>query len=154
VLYFAYGSNMAWDQMRDRCSSARFVGIALLPDHKLAFTRKSVNRNCGVADAVAQGGQKIWGVVYEISDLDVGKLDTSEGYRPGREKNSYSRHERLVFVDGDDTRPMTVAVYFADPQPNPPLPNNEYKNLILLGARHWHLPADYILQLEEIKAPE
>jgi hypothetical protein len=41
MLYFAYGSNMNWQQMQDRCPSARFFGVALLPDHKLAFTRES-----------------------------------------------------------------------------------------------------------------
>jgi hypothetical protein len=34
--YFVCGSNMDWLQMREHCPSAHFVGIALLPDHKLA----------------------------------------------------------------------------------------------------------------------
>jgi hypothetical protein len=93
VLYFAFGSNLAWAQMKERCPSARFVSIAALPDHRLAFTRKSVNRGCGVADAVRDPGRTLWGVVYEISDLDVGSLDKSEGYRPTRETNSYWRRE-------------------------------------------------------------
>jgi hypothetical protein len=28
MLYFAYGSNMNWDQMRERCPSARFEFVA------------------------------------------------------------------------------------------------------------------------------
>jgi gamma-glutamylcyclotransferase len=151
VLYFAYGSNMNWNQMRERCPSSRFVGIAVLRDHKLAFTRESVNRGCGVADVVAEDGAQVWGVVYEIADLDVGKLDTSEGFRPGRDKNSYYRRERLVFLDGEDQRPLTVSAYFGDPQPNPPPPNAAYKSLILAGARHWHLPEEYIRELEQIE---
>lgn len=151
MLYFAYGSNMNLQQMRERCPSARFAGVALLEDHKLAFTRKSVKRGCGVADAVREDGQKIWGVVYEIDDRDVGKLDVSEGYRPGREKNSYRRHECLVLLDGDKKRPLTANSYFGDPQPDPPLPNSEYKQLIVLGARHWHLPEEYVRDLEAIE---
>src|SRR5918995_5170968 len=90
MLYFAYGSNMNWAQMKARCPSARFVGVALLRDHRLAFTRKSVNRGCGVADVVSEAGARVWGgAVFEVSDLDIGKLDVSEGYRPGRDKNSY-----------------------------------------------------------------
>jgi len=150
VLYFAYGSNMNWKQMRERCPSSRFVGIAVLRDHKLAFTRESDDRSCGVADVVAENGTQVWGVVYEIADLDVGKLDASEGFRPGRDKNSYYRRECLVFLDGEDQRPLTVSAYFGDPQVNPPLPNAAYKNLILAGARHWHLPEDYIGELEQI----
>jgi gamma-glutamylcyclotransferase len=151
MLNFAYGSNMDWHQMRERCPSSRFVGIAVLRDHKLAFTRGSVKRGCGVADVVGKDGSEAWGVVYEIADLDVGKLDVSEGFRPGRDKNSYYRRECLVFLDGEDQRPLTVSAYFADRQPNPPLPNAAYKNLILAGARHWHLPAEYISELEEIE---
>lgn len=154
MLYFAYGSNMNWQQMWERCSSARFVGVAILTDHKLAFTRKSVNRGCGVADAVREDGRIIWGAVYEIDDLDVGKLDVSEGYRPGREKNSYWRRECLVLLDGDQQRQLTACSYFGDPQSNPPLPNQEYKQLIVSGARHWHLPDGYIRDLEAIEVSE
>lgn len=151
MLYFAYGSNMNWNQMRERCPSSRFEGIAVLRDHKLAFTRESVNRGCGVADVIAQDGAQVWGVVYEIADLDVGKLDVSEGFRPGRDKNAYYRRECLVFTDGEVQRPLTVSAYFGDPQPNPPLPNAAYKSLILAGARHWHLAEEYIRELEQIE---
>jgi len=151
MLYFAYGSNMNWQQMQDRCPSARFASVALLADYKLAFTRQSVKRGCGVADAVREDGRKIWGVVYEIDVLDIGKLDLSEGYRPGRTKNSYWRRECLVLLNGDEQRPSTVCSYFGDPQSNPPLPNSEYKRLIVSGARHWHLPEDYVRDLEAIE---
>ena len=127
------------------------MGIAVLRDHKLTFTRESVNRRCGFADVVAVDGAQVWGVVYKVADLDVGKLDTSEGFRPGRDEDSYYRRECLVFLDGEDQRPLTVSAYFGDPQPNPPLPNAAYQDLILAGARHWHLPEEYIRELEQIE---
>ncbi len=151
MFYFAYGSNMDWAQIRERCPSARFVGVAALPDYRLAFTRRSIKRECGVADAVCDEGQRLWGVVYEISDLAIGKLDKSEGYRPGRKRNSYWRRECMVFLDGDEQGPLTGWTYFADPQTNPPPPNQAYKNLIISGARHWHLPEEYIEELEHIQ---
>src|SRR5436853_7848833 len=89
VHYFAYGSNMIFPQMSERCPSSRFAGIAVLPNHRLAFTRKSVKRGCGVADAVRETGQTVWGVMYDISEADFDNVDKSEGYRPGREKDSY-----------------------------------------------------------------
>lgn len=148
MLYFACGSNMDWAQMKERCPSVRFVGVAKLPEHRLAFTRKSTKRGCGVADLVRDAGREVWGVVFEIPDLELGALDETEGYRPGRDKNSYWRRECMVFLDDDDGRPLTVAIYFAEPQANPPLPSKAYKDLILAGARHWNLPADYIAQLQ------
>lgn len=118
---------MDWVQMKERCRSARFVGVAVLQNYRLAFTRKSLNRSCGVADIVTDDRKEVWGVVYEIDDLDIGRLDASEGYRPGRERNSYFRHECRVLLDGDDIKPLTVSTYFGDHQPSPPLPNAEYK---------------------------
>ena len=32
MFYFAYGSNMDWDQMKQRCPSAHFLGVAELRD--------------------------------------------------------------------------------------------------------------------------
>lgn len=151
MLYFAYGSNMDWAQLKARCPSAAFVGVARLADHRLAFTRKSANRGCGVADVVPTSGRDVWGAVYQLSEIDVGALDKSEGYRPGRDKNSYWRRECMVFLDGDEKRPVTVQTYNADPHPSPPLPNQVYKDLILSGARYWHLPAEYIAELEAIE---
>lgn len=151
MLYFAYGSNMDWTQMKARCPSVAFVCVARLADHRLAFTRKSVNRGCGVADVVREVGRCVWGAVFRLSELDVGALDKSEGYRPGREKNSYWRRECMVFQDGDENRPVMAQTYSADPQTNPPPPNEAYKALILAGAQYWHLPADYIAELAAIE---
>lgn len=142
---------MNWDQMRQRCPSSRFVEIAVLRDHKLAFTRTSVKRGCGVADVVAEDGARVWGVVYEIADLDVGTLDAQEGFRPGRGKNSYWRRECLVFLYGEDLRPLTASAYFGEPEPNPLLPNAAYKNLIVTGGKHWRLPEEYVRELEQIE---
>ena len=140
--------------MRERCPSALFIGIAMMPDYRLAFTRRSITRDCGVADAVLHKNGKLWGVVYEIADLDIGKLDKSEGYQPGREKNSYWRRESIVFLDGNEQAPITVWTYFAERETNPPRPNQAYKDLILAGARYWQLPKDYINELERIEVAD
>ena len=149
--YFAYGSNMNWTQMKARCPWANFVGVAQLPDNRLAFTRKSVIPGCGVAAAVYEAGRGVWGAVFEISEFDVGALDKCEGYRPGGERNSYWRRECMVFLDGDEERPVTAETHIADREPNPPPPNQTYKDFILSGARHWHLPDEYIAELEAIE---
>jgi gamma-glutamylcyclotransferase len=153
MLYFAYGSNMDWEQMRSRCPSAKFITKALLPKHCLRFTRASKKRECGVSDVVPDKSESVWGVVFEISDLEIALLDKEEGFRPGRNlnENSYVREERHVLKEGDETQPLLVSVYFGIPQENPPLPNADYKSLLLNGADQWKLPKDYILKLEAIK---
>lgn len=156
MLYFAYGSNMDFAQMRSRCPSAKYLGNAMLPDHRLAFTRRSINRRCGVSDVVLERGRRTWGTVFEIAETEIGLLDKEEGYRPGRalEDNSYVRRECHVFRDGDAAQPLLVAVYFGNPQPSPPLPNGEYKKLLVEGARFWHLPPEYVAELESIRTSE
>lgn len=151
MLYFAYGSSMDWAQMRKRCPSACFMGIAMFPEHRLAFIRKSIARGCGVAGMVRAASDQIWEAVFGISDLDLGLLDKSEGYRPGRDRNSYVRRECMVFFDGEEGRRLTFATYFAERQPNPPLPNQEYKNRLLVGAKYWRVPAACIAELERIR---
>ena len=150
MLYFAYGSNMDWEQMRQRCPSARFLHRATLPDRQIAFTRKSVGGGCGVGDVVRAPGQRVWGVVYDIVGADVGKLDKYEGFQPDRDRNAYWRRECTVFIDDDAQNPLTCSSYFATPQPEPPLPSRAYVRQLIDGARHWGLPAEYIGQLEVI----
>jgi hypothetical protein len=151
VLYFAYGSNMDERQFADRCPKASFVGIATLRDHRLLFTRRSINRGCGVADAVGAPGHMLWGVVYQLSDADLPNLDQSEGFRPDRQTNSYWRRDCVVFLNDDDAHRLSATTYFAEHQPNPPRPNQAYKDLILAGARRWRLPPHYIAELERIE---
>jgi gamma-glutamylcyclotransferase len=143
---FAYGSNMDCAQMRERCPSARFVCTAKLANHRLAFTRRSINRNCGVADAIQDEGSDVWGVIYEIEDADLPRLDQLEGVNSG----SYVRRNGQHLVTSDD-RSIVASIYFANPQSNPPLPNTEYKRLIVSGARFWSLPTAYINELEGIE---
>ncbi|MGV8075578.1 MAG: gamma-glutamylcyclotransferase family protein [Syntrophobacteraceae bacterium] len=155
MLYFAYGSNLDWDQMQQRCPSVKFYGVAVLPDHKLAFTRYSKGRDCGVADAMPGKNSSVWGVIYAISDQDISPLDRSEGFRQGRAENYYVRRAVRVLLNGSVDSPLSVSIYFATREPYPHLPSKEYKDLILNGAMYWKLPNDYIQAvLEPIQVKE
>jgi gamma-glutamylcyclotransferase (GGCT)/AIG2-like uncharacterized protein YtfP len=153
MLYFAYGSNMDSAQMKERCPSAKFVCRAKLPSHRLAFTRMSVSRGCGVADILGDEAKDVWGVVYELPQSELKNLDKDESFQPGRpdDQNDYTRENCCVWREGDAKRPLLVSLYRGHPQPNPPLPNCDYKNLIVAGAKHWEIPADYIRELESIQ---
>ncbi len=155
MLYFAYGSNLDCRQMRDRCRSSRFISIARLEGHRLAFSRKSINRKCGVADVVEASRESVWGVVYEIADGDVARLDIDEGFRAGRATNSYERvFKEVVLVDFGGGRAVRVETYVAKPQPQPPLPNRAYMEQVISGARFWNLPAQYIERLERVEVAQ
>jgi gamma-glutamylcyclotransferase len=143
LYYFAYGSNMNWQQMQRRCPSSRFVCVARLPDHRFGITRHSRLRDCGTANIYPARGEEVWGIIYEVSDADLTVLDSFEdGYR--REILSFQPIE-------DGKQALNALAYMADIEPNVPRPNAEYRRLIVEGARHWKLPAAYVALLEVIQ---
>jgi hypothetical protein len=144
MFYFAYGSNLNWAQMQRRCPSARFVCIASLPDYRFAIGRHSRLRNCGTANIYGQAGSTVWGVVYEVSAGDMLTLD--------RYEDGYSRFDVTVMTSGSTPAPLQVIVYIAPKESAVPLPNAEYKRLMLEGARHWRLPAEYCSMLNQVEA--
>jgi gamma-glutamylcyclotransferase len=158
MLYFAYGSNMNWGQMRARCpAAARFFATASLSDHRLAFPRYSRVRRCDVASIVPAVGEVVWGVVYRIDEADRCALDVSEGFQPGRDPalNSYEPINIAVLKLGQSREPLDVFTYIARPQRSftPRGPSEEYRALILSGAKHWGHPADYLRNLEAVRTP-
>jgi hypothetical protein len=159
MYYFAYGSNMNWRQMQRRCPSARFVCSARLPGYQFAIARHSRLRDCGTANIFPEAESTVWGVVYEVSESDMLIMDSFE--------DGYSRYKQFVYrVAIADAKPqlqpepsgapsmLEVIVYIAPKETGVPLPNAEYKRLMLEGARHWQLPADYCLMLAQLKAAE
>ena len=98
-------------------------------------------------------GGEVWGVVYRVSDEALNCLDIREGYKLSRNKrkNSYERCEVTVLRDGEENYPVKTFTYYANPQKNPPLPNNEYKDLLVKGAKERKLPDWYIKSLKQIK---
>jgi len=149
--YFAYGSNLDWDQMRERCPSSAFVHVACLRDHALAFTRYSPRRGCGVADVVRRTGHEVWGVVYELSDDDGCRLDAFEGYVPGRRRNGYRRIDTRVAIDGFDTRTIEVVTYeVCERRSTHVPPDRRYLDHLRRGARAWGLPEAYQAALRDV----
>lgn len=149
MLYFAYGSNMDFDQMRKRCPSARFVAKAKLEAHRISFPRWSKKRNSGVASVEPVNGEDTWGVVYQIDELDLGALDHKEGFDPNRAPNDnyYNRREVRVLRDGNKDDPLTVLIYIAVAE-GAFKPNTKYLDTILRGAEQWCLPENYVEKLK------
>jgi gamma-glutamylcyclotransferase len=158
MFYFAYGSNMNWGQMRARCPAARFFATASLSDHRLAFPRYSRFRRCDVASIVPAVGEVVWGVVYRIDEADRCALDVLEGFEPERDSalNSYEPIKIAVLKLGQAREPLDQFTYIARPQRSftPRGPSEEYRALILSGARHWGHPADYLRNLEAVRTLE
>ena len=144
MFYFAYGSNMNWSQMQLRCPSARFACVARLPGYGFGIARHSRLRDCGTANIYADPRREVWGIVYDVTENDMGTMDRFE--------DGYSREKVLVHNINGNASPLEVIVYIAPKETGVPLPNAEYKRLMLEGAHYWKLPAEYCLMLEQIQA--
>ena len=71
--YFAYGSNLNFDQMAYRCPEATVVGTAKLDGYELAFRR-------GYLTIFPKEGASIEGLIWSVTDHDESQLDCYEGY--------------------------------------------------------------------------
>jgi gamma-glutamylcyclotransferase (GGCT)/AIG2-like uncharacterized protein YtfP len=145
--YFAYGSNMDIDQLKDRCPSATYISRAVLPDYSLCFPRYSKKRKCGVASVMAKKGQSVWGVVYRITSGDLVELDLAEGVA----SDAYTKTEVTVHANGDSALRLRVLTYLGTPQAGIFRPSPSYIGQFIKGARYWKLPEAYVHELETIE---
>ncbi len=104
--YFAFGSNLDRRQMRRRCPTARVVSRAVLPGHELRFSGHSAGRKGPVATVVQADGANTFGLLYELDDADLERLDAFEGVAVGM----YARVKRTVGLPSGKTRKVWTYV--------------------------------------------
>jgi gamma-glutamylcyclotransferase (GGCT)/AIG2-like uncharacterized protein YtfP len=138
---------MNWPQMQRRCPSSRFISTGRLVDYQFGITRHSRLRDCGTANVYPVPGQSVWGIVFDIAERELQLLDSFE--------DGYHRTILPIFTSEKSNQPLEALVYVAAVELEVPLPNVEYKRLMVEGAKHWGLPATYRIMLEAIEtAPD
>src|SRR5207253_2406805 len=68
------------ESMRQRCPEAIHLGKGCLENYRLVFTDFMEKRSRGGADVLEEKGQKVWGLLYNLTDADLAKLDTNKVY--------------------------------------------------------------------------
>ena len=145
VKYFGYGSNMDLSQMKRRCPSFKLIDKGSLSGHCLTFNKYSNGWGGGVADAVQDQGSKVWGLVFKISDSDLGRLDMYEGCY----KDQISLYERWKAVINTPKGQISdVWVYTVVEKQKFVQPTLEYLQIIKDAAIRWNFPKDYQQTLE------
>jgi gamma-glutamylcyclotransferase (GGCT)/AIG2-like uncharacterized protein YtfP len=158
MLYFAYGSNLDPEQMKQHCPQSVVVGLASLTDYRMTFPRFSNRWGGGTAGIQLSHGEIVWGVVYELTDSDLASLDEYEGYvAEGDQHNVHDReHVTLELVrpdDGSIPRKLRAWTYVARTA-HPAAPSRRYMDGVIGGARHHRLPEEYIAGLLQIETGE
>ncbi|KAF3231222.1 hypothetical protein TWF192_003665 [Orbilia oligospora] len=73
TLYFAYGSNLSFEQMARRCPQSRYVGRARLHGYQFQINER------GFANVVERLGLFVEGLCYRLHSEDEVRLDRAEG---------------------------------------------------------------------------
>jgi len=140
--YFAYGSNMNAAQMTERCPDSKYIFKARLPNFRLDFTTYSRTRGGGAADVVPDGEAEVWGLVYELTEGDLKRMDKREGpnYRRSPMQLDAGKH-------GD----MTAWVYEVINKQPFEAPTVAYRQLLIDAAIKHQFPQAYVALLEHIE---
>ncbi|MFW5946620.1 MAG: gamma-glutamylcyclotransferase family protein [Candidatus Natronoplasma sp.] len=154
VEYFAYGSNLNKEQMKERGIVIKDTAIAELPGWRLAFTIYSNTWNGGVGDIIPDPKKKVEGIVYTISYDNLKSLDIYEGRKveDDMEVGMY-RRQYLPVKKADGWK--TVLTYLV----NRPIehkstadckPSKDYLETIISGAEEHGLSEGYLKWLKNI----
>lgn len=142
VRYFAYGSNMLTDRLRERVPSAKAIGVGQLLGHALRWDKRSERDGSGKCDAEATSlkDDVVWGVLFELDPEDKPALDKAEGVGAGY----FEKSVNVLTEDG-----LVTAVTYCATDKDPALrPYHWYKALVIAGAREHGLPPSYRSRLE------
>jgi len=129
--YFAYGSNMNSERMKQRKIKFSKREWAILKGWRLEFNKMS-SRNPekeGYANIVRDNEGVVEGILYEILKEDIIKLDSYEGYP--------SHYDRIyVKVNLKNGKEIEAVTYIAQPDKikDGLKPSKEYLNHLLKGC--------------------
>lgn len=145
MYYFAYGSNLSSDYIRDYTPGATFVMKADLPNYKVEFRHYSENLGGGISSIVETPGSLVKGVIYEIQESELEELDALESVPEG----IYRRD--TYFVMGEDGQWHRADLYRVSTPTGPYSPSTSYVDYMIEGAREHGLDAEYVEQLVTLR---
>lgn len=134
IRYFAYGSNLVAERMRERGAAFHSARPAVLRDHRLAFDKRSADGSAR-ANVERHAGARVHGVVYE---LPIDRMEVLLQFEGG-----YDLVEGLVESPRPDggLEVLTVRLFVARPdRRTAAAPLRSYVALLLQGIREHQLP--------------
>jgi gamma-glutamylcyclotransferase (GGCT)/AIG2-like uncharacterized protein YtfP len=142
-MYFAYGSLLDPDHIARVVPGAQFLFTAHYPETRLGFV---VSDSTGtVPTLIKDSNHTVWGGVFEIPANQVESLmgaEEAEGRKPGYDQKAVDRegnkYDLLTFVSTGEVN--------GDHRPSP-----EYLESMVRGARHWSLPAGWVMGLLDLE---
>jgi len=135
LYYFAYGSNMNHDQIKERCSDSKFIKRVILKGYRFTYDGFSEKRAGSVANIIPSRNRTVHGGLFAINDDDLASLN-------GHESNYIQANVDVVDEDGNS---YNAVVYLRDKQKKGK-PNELYRKIVIKGAKDCDLPGEYIMK--------
>src|SRR5919106_1204076 len=136
--FFLYADNLHPTQLKRRAPEHQFQMLATLPDHTIQFCRWSSQWRCGLASVVPSAGERVWGIVLEITDEDLKLLDEFEGEVP----TGAFRHVQVTVMTEDGEK-LLVTTHTATPI-GKFKPKEHYLEWVMKGVKQWKLPDESV----------
>lgn len=147
MYYFAYGSNLHPVRLVERVPSARLVGTATYPSHRLVFHKRSHDGSskCTMLSSGSESDQ-VYGAVYQLSPEHKAALDRYEGCGQGYLDTQVSLRQ--------DGKTISCFTYLAQSShlDEHLKPYHWYKELVIAGAQFFAFPESYISRIEIIES--
>ncbi len=146
ILYFAYGSNLDPERMKQRIGRIPTSQRARLPNYRLAFNKRASGDAGVYANIVQETDREDWGVIYRCTHEEMDVLDKCEGVASGH----YRRH--YVSVELEDGEIVNAITYVAGDAYicKEGSPSQEYLRHIVTGAQQHGLLEEYIKSIEDL----
>ncbi|MGQ0810984.1 MAG: gamma-glutamylcyclotransferase family protein [Nitrospiraceae bacterium] len=143
--FFVYADNLNLTQLKRRAPEHQFVCKASLADHTIQFCRWSSQWRCGLASIIPSAGEKVWGIVLDITDEDLKLLDEfEEEVPPGA-----FRHLTVTVVTEEGEK-MLVTTHAATPI-GKFKPKEHYLEWVMKGVKQWKLPEECVEQWQSYR---
>jgi gamma-glutamylcyclotransferase (GGCT)/AIG2-like uncharacterized protein YtfP len=140
-MYAAYGSNMDPAQMAERCPHSPERGTGWLEGWRLTFGGEDIGWEGALATVVEDAGQRVFVMLYELSEYDEQALDQWDGATLGY----YDKiRVRVATPDGD----IVAWLYVLDAYEGG-LPSAHYLGILADSAEVAGAPAEYVAGLRE-----
>lgn len=140
-LYFAYGSNMKVERLRERIGDSPKLSVGRVPETRLLFNKLSRDGSAK-ANISHDPDCEVWGVVFAVTHEQFAKLDKLEG--------GYERRRVNVYLN--DGSMIQAETYSSVKTNDRTLPFESYKRLVVDGATENRLPSAYVRYLSSCPA--
>lgn len=129
--YFGYGSNLWKDQMKERCPTSTYLGIARLNGYRWIINERGYANVVETFETQKGPTNEVWGLVFELQPTDEDKLDINEGVPEDYTKEDLTvdfwpeRGDKTPKVE-DRAQKIEMLVYINRKRLEPSVPKKEY----------------------------